>query len=50
MIGGAFTFTTLFVGYNNKEKQRVYIQSFPTSHEIDYADNQVLQTSLHIFN
>jgi hypothetical protein len=40
----------LFVGYNNKEKQRVYRQSFPTSHEIDHADKQVLQTPLHIFS
>jgi hypothetical protein len=30
----------LFSGYNNKEKQRVYRQSFPISHEIDNVDNQ----------
>jgi hypothetical protein len=40
----------LFVGHNNREKQRVCRQSFPISHEIDHADNQVLQTPLHIFN
>jgi hypothetical protein len=36
-----------FVGHNNKEKQRVYRQSFPTSHGIDHADNQAFQTPCH---
>jgi hypothetical protein len=34
----------LYIDHNNIEKQRVYRQFFPTSYEIEHANNQASQT------